>query len=430
MKVLIVSRASYPLPASQGGTDAYALRTATFLVPQGHEVYLVGQGRPGPAFGGVHFIRVPTDVPVTSRHRVSYFAKGFLLSLASTATAMRFLLRPDSRVDVIHCNSNVAVVILKRLFPNTPMVYTLHDPLFSSKRPGSLLERLVRPFNNGLFERRALRRADHIIAVSPEIRAQAEQLLGSAEKLTLLYPFPRANGPRPDRPASPDELNPPVPYVLSVGAQTGRKRFDLLIGAIARTTAPVNLVLVGTGSDRPRLVRIAAELGVAGRVVFYDQVTDAQIETLYRGALAYAMASAREGFPTTLMEAVLCGTPSLYFTEAETEELERFQSDFFRVVHTLDEAEIARTLEVACSRGLEGALDRRRIARWAKSQFPSPESMAGEINRIYNDVTDQLRGSISALAEDGPGGGSAGSARAWTTPSSGGGVAPTNSKRP
>ena len=106
------------------------------------------------------------------------------------------------------------------------------------------------------------------------------------------------------------------------------------------------------------------------------------------------------------------------------------QSDFFRVVHTLDEAEIARTLEVACSRGLEGALDRRRIARWAKSQFPSPESMAGEINRIYNDVTDQLRGSISALAEDGPGGGSAGSARAWTTPSSGGGVAPTNSKRP
>ncbi len=67
MRVLMVSRASYRLPASQGGTDAYALRTATYLVPQGHTVYLVGQGQPGPAFSEVRFVRVPTPVQITSR---------------------------------------------------------------------------------------------------------------------------------------------------------------------------------------------------------------------------------------------------------------------------------------------------------------------------------------------------------------------------
>lgn len=393
MQVLIVSRASYRLPVSQGGTDAYALRTATYLIPQGHEVYLVGQGRPGPAFGAVRFVRVPTDVQVTSRFRATYFFKGLALSLASVLTAVKFLRRRGVSIDVIHCNSNLGVLILKRLYPSYPMVYTLHDPLILG-RSTSWLDSLVRPVNNGLLERWALRRADHIIAVSSEIRAQVEKVLGPSSKLTLLYPLSRGHAPRPGAISPTTTADGQAPYVLSIGAQTGRKRFDLLIRALARTKFAVRLVLVGSGSDRPRLVRTAEECGVADRVVFHDHVSEGEIADLYRGALVYAMASEREGFPVTLMEAVLSGTPTLYFTDAETGDLDGFQSDFFRVVRSLGDEEIARDLDLACSQGLRRPVDRGRIARWAQSRFPTPESVAHELGRIYQDAAEQLGRSL------------------------------------
>lgn len=387
MRVLIVSRSSYPLPASQGGTDAYALRTATYLVPQGHQVVLIGQGVPGPAFGAVTFVRTPTNVPVTSRFRTAYFLKGFLLNVASVLTAIRYLARHSDEVDVIHCNSNLGVLALKPLFPGKPLVYTLHDPLYTPGAARTFLERLIRPFNNGLLEHAALRRADHIIAVSSEIRAQAERAIGP-EKLTLLYPLSRASTTSRERPVLAEGMAPSGPYVLSVGAQTGRKRFDLLIRALAGTRDAVGLVLVGMGSERARLVRATQDAGVQDRVRFYDHVSEGELSGLYRGALVYAMASEREGFPATLMEAALSGTPTLYFTDAPAPDLEAFQSDFFRVVHSLEEPQIADAINWVWTSTEDGSVDRNRIAVWARSRFPTPESVAREIGRIYTEVAE------------------------------------------
>lgn len=386
MRVLIVSRASYRLPASQGGTDAYALRTATYLVPQGHEVFLVGQGQPGPAFGGVQFVRVPTAIQVTSRFRFTYFLKGFLLNASSVLTAWRFLRRNGGDIDIVHCNSNLGVIVLGALYPDKPFVYTIHDPLAKPGAQSSLLERFIRPVNNGILERWALRRANHVIAVSSEIRDQVQKEVGGASKLTLLYPFSRPSSAAPSRPALLEAGD--GPYILSVGAQTGRKRFDLLIEAMAQIQPEIRLLLVGTGSERSRLVRAAEEAGVADRVTFLDHVSEGQISALYRGALVYAMASTREGFPATLMEAALSGTPTLYFTDAPNADLDSFQSDFFRVIHSLDRERLADAINWACARSLHGAVDRRQVANWARSRFPTPESVAGELDRIYSNVAE------------------------------------------
>ncbi len=145
---------------------------------------------------------------------------------------------------------------------------------------------------------------------------------------------------------------------------------------------------MGTGSDRSRLIRSAEEAGVAERVVFLDHVSEAQITELYRGALVYAMASTREGFPTTLIEAVLSGTPTLYFTDGPHPDPEEFQSDFFRVIHSLDHARVADAINRACSLTLDGDMDRHRIADWARRRFPPPEAVAGEIGRIYANVAE------------------------------------------
>jgi glycosyltransferase involved in cell wall biosynthesis len=387
VRVLILSRASYALPTSQGGTDAYSLRTSLFLVPRGHEVFLVGQGRPGPAFGRVKFVRVPTDRQVTSRGRLTYFAKGLILSVASVLTATKFLRRHRDYIDVIHSNSNIGAILLKRLFPEKPLVYTIHDPLVGSTAGKPPVERLIRLVNNGLLERMALRSADHVVAVSGEIRAQVERVVGPGDKLTLLYPFlslpPSWNvNPRPA--PSPDAL--PVPYILSVGAQTGRKRFDLIIRALALDGPDLALVLVGTGPDRPHLVRAAEEAGVGSRVMFLDRVNDATLERLYRQALAYVIVSEREGFPATLVEAALSGTPALYFTDSPTPDLDDKQSDFFRVTHSLAAEDIATVIGGICSRTDLDAMSRRRIASWARARFPTCESVANDLSEIYDVV--------------------------------------------
>jgi glycosyltransferase involved in cell wall biosynthesis len=388
MRVLMVSRASYRLPESQGGPDAYALRTATYLVPQGHEVFLVGQGHPGPAFGEVRFVRVPTNIQVTSRIRFAYFLKAFLLNIASVLTALRFLWRNRDQVDIVHCNSNLTVVLMSLLGPKKPLIYTMHDPLAvrGGVRPGPWLERLLRPLINGLFERWALHRSAHVIALSSEIRKQAEEVIGDTSKLTLVYPLSR-----PAPPTTP-RSGPQKPilrqYVLSVGAQTGRKRFDLLIRALPRIPSAIGLVLVGSGSDRLRLGRCAREVGVADRVVFLDRVSDAELSGLYRDALVYALASSREGLPATVIEAALSGTPTLYFTDAPHPDLEGSPSDYLRVIQSLDPQPVADAINRAVARDSKAVPDRRQIAQWARSRFPPPEVLAGAIGRIYAGVAE------------------------------------------
>jgi glycosyltransferase involved in cell wall biosynthesis len=388
MRVLMISRASYRLPESQGGPDAYALRTATYLVPQGHEVFLVGQGHLGPAFGDVRFIRVPTNLQVTSGGRFAYFLKAFLLNLASILTALRFLRENRDQVDIVHCNSNLTVVLLSLFGPKKPLIYTMHDPVMvrGAARPGPWLERLLRPLINGLFERWALQRSAHVIALSSEIRKQAEEVLGDTSKLTLVYPLSRPAPPSTPRPGSPKTFL--KPYVLSVGAQTGRKRFDLLIRALPRIPSAIGLVLVGSGSDRLRLDRCAREVGVSERVLFLDRVSDTELSGLYRDALVYALASSREGLPATVIEAALSGTPALYFTDAPHPDLEGSPSDYLRVIQSLEPQPVADAINQAVARNPGTVPDRRQIAKWARSRFPPPEVLAGTIGRIYAGVAE------------------------------------------
>ena len=53
--------------------------------------------------------------------------------------------------------------------------------------------------------------------------------------------------------------------------------------------APVRLVVVGEGSERAALERLAAELGVADRVDFRGRVEAEALAALYGGALAVVL---------------------------------------------------------------------------------------------------------------------------------------------
>lgn len=106
---------------------------------------------------------------------------------------------------------------------------------------------------------------------------------------------------------------PPRPFtftLITVSRLEPEKRIVDILQALATIHAlypSVGLVVVGEGSERKRLVRMAQHLGIAENVLFLGERPDAV--GLMQSAEAYIQASAYEGYGRTLIEAALSGIP-------------------------------------------------------------------------------------------------------------------------
>lgn len=91
------------------------------------------------------------------------------------------------------------------------------------------------------------------------------------------------------------------------------KGVDVTIQAlpqIAESFPNVKYLVIGRGDDRSRLAKLAADLGVADRVIFAGFVPTENLAAHYRLADAYVMPS-QEGFGIVYLEALACGIPVL-----------------------------------------------------------------------------------------------------------------------
>ncbi len=98
-------------------------------------------------------------------------------------------------------------------------------------------------------------------------------------------------------------------YLLVVGRLETVKRVELAIRALALTSSRLRLVVVGDGSQRPALERLARQAGVGDRVSFAGIVSGEDLATLYADALAVIYAPFDEDFGYVTLEAFLSGKP-------------------------------------------------------------------------------------------------------------------------
>ena len=105
-------------------------------------------------------------------------------------------------------------------------------------------------------------------------------------------------------------------YVLSVGRIESVKRVDLLVRAMSSVDPGVRLIVAGDGTQRANVERLAAEIGVAGRVTFLGSVGDDDLVTLYRDALAVAYPPYDEDFGYVTLEAFLARKPVVTCTDS------------------------------------------------------------------------------------------------------------------
>lgn len=113
---------------------------------------------------------------------------------------------------------------------------------------------------------------------------------------------------------------PAIRSVTPVICYTGRlkkyKRVHLAIeaaGILRRIYPEIQLWIVGSGTDWPRLTRLVKAMGLDSAVRFLGQVDEAGLRDIYQRSWVHVQPSSVEGWGLTILEAAACGTPTVAF---------------------------------------------------------------------------------------------------------------------
>lgn len=213
--------------------------------------------------------------------------------------------------DVVHTHSSKAGILGRlsaRLEAAPAVVHTIHGFGFTplQRPPVRVLYRLA--------ERMAARWTDHVVAVSAVQREQ-----GAA---CGLYPLERSSVIRAAVPLARFRdgdgatvrrrlgLPEDVPVVTQVGnfkPQKGPLDFVRAAAAVAARAPQARFVMVGEGPLRPAAEALAAELGIADRVLFPGWWDD--VPGLLAATRVAVLTSHHEGLPCAVVEALAAGVP-------------------------------------------------------------------------------------------------------------------------
>jgi glycosyltransferase involved in cell wall biosynthesis len=314
MRILVASDQWFP--DHQGGSARLAAKVAEGLAARGHEVTVLA-----PRNGSVG----ESCEPGVTIRRV--LARNVLpQTLTDPLETWRHARElPDDGFDVLLAHESTTAVGLRGRARRTPLVLMFHASAAREQR--YLRSRLpvgVKRLTTyalapslGLLERRAVDYADRILVLSDFSRSLLHEdhelddgLVRTVPGLVDTRRFSPGDGMQAARARL--GLEPDGPLLLTVRRLEPRMGIDRLLRALPFLDRDdVTLVVVGTGSLREELPRLAAELGVADRVLFVGSIADDdRLADWYRAADLFVLpTTAYEGFGMATVEALASGTP-------------------------------------------------------------------------------------------------------------------------
>ncbi len=219
---------------------------------------------------------------------------------------LRALRRCARGADVVvaYGSSTLSACVLALLGTGVPFVYrSIGDPA-----------RWVRGTFHRMVWARLYRRADRVVVLWPGGERSVRQLFGvDAERVEII---PNARDARwflpataAQRTAARERLDVPLTTKVAavIGALSEEKQVDRGIDAIAELSE-VDLLVAGDGPLRRELEE-HAERAAPGRVRFLGNVGD--VRTVLHACDILVMTSRTEGMPGVVIEAGLCGVPTV-----------------------------------------------------------------------------------------------------------------------
>jgi glycosyltransferase involved in cell wall biosynthesis len=172
------------------------------------------------------------------------------------------------------------------------------------------------------------------------------------DHVQVIYPGVSFDHYTPDAAARAAE-----PVFAYIGRLKKYKGVDLVIRAFAKMQDPrAVLEIAGAGDYRPALEALARSLDLGARVRFLGFITEAEKLALLRRAWAVALASPKEGWGLTNVEAESCATPVVASNSPGIRESVRDGETGFLVPHGDVNAMAAAFARLAASQALVAAM--------------------------------------------------------------------------
>jgi len=168
----------------------------------------------------------------------------------------------------------------------------------------------------------ALHHADRILAVSGYTRDRLikEQNLDPAKIAILPNTFESDRfqiAPKPKYLLERYQLTAEQPVILTVARldmterNKGYDQILLALPEIRRHLPNIRYMIVGKGSDRPRIEQLIFQLDLQESVTLAGFIPDEELSAYYHLCDVFAMPSQNEGFGIVYLEALACGKPTL-----------------------------------------------------------------------------------------------------------------------
>ena len=356
----------YALRLDGGGAERVMSLLIAGLARRGYDVAIATQHPPAVAEQGL----VP---PGVTRHVVGTGHAAAVLRL----TCLMREQKPDLIVSALStCNLEATVAATLAGMPRR-LVQTVHG--FADAEPGFLSQLAFRllPVSSRL--------AGATVAVSDALRDDlVARFRADARRTLRLYnPVPVDNVPVPDEVG----LRARPPLVLAVGRLEKVKDLPTLLRAFALLRHPgARLALVGDGSERAALGKLAVDLGLGDRVEMPGWIAD--VGPWYDKARVLAVSSRSESFALTLVEAMARGLPVVSVDSRGPREI-LANGHYGTLVPPGDPQALDRALEAALAEPGDPAPRRARAAQFALE--PTLDQWEALIARVVAGETRAAR---------------------------------------
>jgi len=216
----------------------------------------------------------------------------------------------ENKFDIVHLHNPLVPVPATTL----PVIVTEHGTVQGDISNSSVndmsalaLKLFAKKFIKQDYD--VLANADIITAVSNSCMQEIKNIIGEKKQMYVI-----GNGVDTGY-FKPDEiLERAQNIVLYTGRLDSRKGVvDLISSAkfVCENYPEVKFILTGKGPNREYIQRRISNLNLKGNVTLVGYVSREEMLRLYQSSTMYVLPSYYEGLPTTLLEAMACGLPSI-----------------------------------------------------------------------------------------------------------------------
>lgn len=353
------------LPPAKGGMESSILHICRTLSAAGLDITLVGTNEAG-----------QRHIQHQEKFKVRCLKTWWTLASTPFVTGLFKLIR-EEKPDLIHLHLPNPWISILLSWTKIPIVATYHCDIVSFK----ILKKLYNPIL--IF---FLNRCAKIITTSPQLASSSEALKKYQKKVSIIsLSVPPLNFKNENIELTQSLNKISENIILFVGRLVSYKGLPFLIEAMKSIDG--HLFIVGEGSKKESLIRIAQELGVNAKITFAGSVSDEDLPSYYKAAKTIVLPSINQGeaLGICLIEGLSIGRP-LVTTELRTGVSFVNQNEITGlIVPPKDSAALAKAIQ----RVLSSPDERDRFSANAKIRYQQIfdlKKISDQHQKLYQEV--------------------------------------------